>query len=67
MAPDLVVAKAVQDIIRTPVTDTNKIEDILEAAPALIRAEVIKLFKTNEEFRALFPEYAAYFDNRLVN
>jgi hypothetical protein len=67
MPTDLEVAKVVQAILKASVQDTNKIEDILADANALVRADVIDQFRTNQELRVLFPEYAAYFDNRLIN
>jgi hypothetical protein len=67
MAADSEAAIVIQAILKTSVQDTNKIEDILAAANALVRADVIDQFRTNEELRVLFPEYEAYFDNRLMN
>jgi hypothetical protein len=60
------VADTAQKIINTPLTDTVAIENILSSASIATRGEVIHFILTNQSFRMLYPEYAAYFDKRSV-
>ena len=67
MAEDLEMAKVVHQIINTPITDTAAIEAILKGTTPELRDAALASFRNSENLRALFPEYAMYFDRRSVN
>jgi len=58
------LAKVIQQILNTDVNEPAKIEEILTATIPVIREDVIKTFRFNQDVRMLYPEYAYYFDNR---
>lgn len=58
---ELAVTETCQEILNSKSDSVAEYESILSEASSEVRAEVIKVFRTNESLQRLFPEKAVIF------
>lgn len=64
-ADSLTVRSVIHHILAIPLSEPESIEAALTASEDLhVKEAVIKEFRTNQGVRELWPEYAAFFDQR---